>query len=129
MAICPGRFGGTIIVRASTGETLKSRGTLTLRNVGREVTAAANADGSVYTTHERRPIELDMSFEDSAGADWQSLMGHCTLNITVTEEDVGAMHTFTNAQISGRPEINRMTGEVTGLMIVCAQAEYARVSL
>ncbi|WP_438752062.1 phage tail tube protein [Pararhizobium sp. O133] len=107
-------FGGRITMRLSTGEAISLRGTLNMQTSGLSTEAVTNQDGSVDRTATVQPRRFEIAFADR-GLDHDALMKSPRFNVTFDEEFTGVTHYFTDAFVTGDPQTNRMTGEVTGL--------------
>lgn len=115
-------FGGEFRVKTSAGDIIALRGNLSINSSGRSVEAITQSDGSVDGVHTLTPVTAGVTFADR-GNDYKALMKG-RRNWTFIEEDTGVTHYFTNAFLSGTPEVNRMNGEVTGLTLNCASTDY-----
>ncbi len=118
-------FGGRITLRFSTGETFSLRGTLNLNPSGYSIEAVANQDGSVDRQATVQPRRFELNFADR-GLDYDALMRAGRFNVTFAEEFSGVTHYYTDAFLVGDPQINRQTGEVTG--ITGAAEKYSRTA-
>ncbi|MDQ0472816.1 phage tail tube protein [Labrys wisconsinensis] len=117
------KFGGEMRIRLSTGELIVTRGTVNVDPSNIKTEAAANDDGSVYRTIESKPYGAEVNFEDR-GLDLRALM-LADVDVTLTEENTGVQHLWTDGGFHGDPKINRRNGEVTGLSIF--SASYRRI--
>lgn len=109
-------FGGIITVRLSTGATLPLRGTLNINPARMSAEAQTNDDGSIDRVGTNEPATAEISFADR-GLDYDALMRSKRFNITFIEDFAGVTHYFTDAFMTGKPQLNRKTGEVTGLTV------------
>ncbi|MDK4712992.1 phage tail tube protein [Rhizobium sp. CNPSo 4039] len=109
-------YGGLITVRLSTGTTLSLRGTLNINPARMSAEAQTNDDGSVDRIGTNRPATAEINFADR-GIDYDALMRSSRFNVTFIETFSGVTHYFTEAFMAGDPQLNRKTGEVTGLTI------------
>ncbi|MBD8555554.1 phage tail tube protein [Rhizobium sp. CFBP 8762] len=107
-------YGGRITMRLSTGESFSLRGTLNLNTSGLSSEAVVNQDGSVDRTGTPQARRFEITFADR-GINLDKLMSAPRFNVTFDEEFTGVTHYFTSAFLTGDPQINRMTGEVSGL--------------
>jgi hypothetical protein len=62
------------------------------------------------------PAKAEISFADR-GLNLDKLMRSNRFNITIDEDSNEVTHYFTRAFLVGDPQINRVTGEVTGISI------------
>ena len=115
-------FGGKIIVTSSRGYKLSLRGTINVNPSQQSNEALTNQDGSVDRIITPAAPGAELTFRDEGG-DWQARLDGPRENLTIVEEKTGVTHLFTGAFWTGRPTINRVNGEVTGVQIV---ADYYR---
>jgi hypothetical protein len=115
-------FGGKITVTSSLGYKLSLRGTINVMTTAQSNEAITNQDASTDRIMTPVAPSAELSFRDDGG-DWQGRMGGQRENLTVVEEQTGVTHLFTGAFWTGRPSINRINGEVSGVQIV---ADYYR---
>jgi len=114
MSDCCQSFGGRITITMGN-ETLTARGEITLQISDREVEVEANQDGSDYATTKMVPVGGNCPFSETCSGSWNDRMKVCKINITVDEEDNVRQHLFTGTRLTGRPEYNVSTGEISGL--------------
>lgn len=110
-------FGGEIVFTAG-GTKIVVRGTVEVMPTNLEFEGAANQDGSVYRTANPVGYAANFTFEDMEADGWNDLYRRSPINVTVTETFTGKQHLFTEAAFTGRPTVNRKTGEVTGASII-----------
>ncbi|NTF87496.1 hypothetical protein G6L46_10205 [Agrobacterium rhizogenes] len=118
-------FGGRITFRLSTGDTFSLRGTLNINPSGYSIEAVANQDGSIDRQATIMPRRFELNFADR-DHDYDALMRGARFNVTFSEEFSGVTHYYTDAFLVGDPQINRQTGEVTG--ITGAAEKYSRTT-
>ena len=118
-------YGGQISVRLSTGEFFSLRGTMNLMTSGMSAEAITNQDASVDRTLTPKARTAEINFADK-GIDYDAVMQAERFNVTFDEDNTNVAHYFTNAFFTGDPQVNRITGEVTGMTI--ASAKYRRRS-
>ena len=111
------KFGGEMNFTVN-GKPIKIRGTFNVNPTNVENEGIANQDNSVSAVVKPVGFGAEVSFEDSDGLDWNALLRDGPYNFTVTEDYTGRIHMWTRAHFVGRPEINRLNGEVTGLTII-----------
>jgi hypothetical protein len=116
-------FGGKVAVRFSTGEVISLRATYNINPARVTVEPVTNQDGSVDRNSTNVPARAEISFADR-GLNLDKLMRSDRFNITIDEDNNGVTHYFTRAFLVGDPQINRVTGEVTGMSI--AAEAYSR---
>lgn len=110
-------FGGKITVTSSLGYKLSLRGTITVQPTAQSNEAITNQDGSTDRIMTPNAPMAELSFRDDGG-DWQGRITGARENLTIVEEQTGVTHLFTGAFWTGRPNINRINGEVSGVQIV-----------
>jgi hypothetical protein len=112
------QFGGEMQFRLSTGERLKMRGEFSVEASRYENSVVTNQDGSNSKNVALKPYRLSCTFEDKAAADYDALLREHGVNATVVEDYTSTRHLFTGGFFEGTPEVDRITGEVSGLMFV-----------
>ncbi len=117
-------FGGVFRVKTSTGEVLSLRGQMSIKSSGRSAEAMTNQDGSVDSSETLTPVVVSVTFKDATGKYRDLIRGR--RDWTFIEEDTGVTHYLTNAKVTGEPEENRHTGEISGLSVNCAYSDYTR---
>lgn len=117
-------FGGVFRVKTSTGEVLSLRGQMSIKSSGRSVEIITNQDGQINGSETLTPVAVSVTFVDPSGKYRDLLRGR--RDWTFIEEDTGVTHYLTNAKVSGEPEENRHTGEISGLSVNCAYSDYTR---
>lgn len=80
-----------------------------------EVEGIVNQDNSVSASHKPSGYGFEPTFEDAADVDWDAVMRNGPYNISCVEDHTGVVHTWTGAIFTGRPSVDRGTGEVTGI--------------
>ncbi|VFU07934.1 hypothetical protein [Methylocella tundrae] len=85
-----------------------------------EMDGGANQNGSIYRTMKPMGYIFEPTFEDTptgtaTALDWAAIMLGGPYNISLVEEQTGRLHTWTGAQFEGKPRVDHMTGEVTGI--------------
>jgi hypothetical protein len=107
-------FGGKIAVKLSTGSTLSLRGTLNMNPSRNSIDAVTNQDGSVDRTATPKPSTFEINFADR-GLNLDKLMRSDRFNVTFDEDFTNVTHYFTRCFLTGDPQVNRITGEVSGI--------------
>jgi hypothetical protein len=87
-----------------------------------EIDGGANQDGSIYRTVKPIGYMAEPTFEDTpAGVatnlDWRAIMRGGPYNLALVEDHTKRLHTWTEASFEGKPTVDHMTGEVTGIKI------------
>ena len=113
---------------------LRMRGKFDTEPTDSEFKELTNFDGSVDRTQEPMAPKAEVTFVDTddsdntnatpTSLDWNSIMKDGRRNITVVEESTGVIHTWTGALFVGRPKVDRLKGEVSGISIVCPRGKY-----
>lgn len=112
-------FGGEMQFNiSSTGQNIVVRGTVEIMPSNLNIDGAANQDGSVYRTATPTGYGANLTFEDMEADDWNALMRSSGFNMTLTETFTGAQHLWTDGGFTGRPSVNRITGEATGVSLI-----------
>ncbi len=109
-------FGGKMSLRLSTGELISLRGTFNVSPTRQEISSVTNQDNSIDRVSTPQASRIEIVAADG-GWDYERLMSGPRFNATVVEEFTGVVHYMTDGFFVGRPVINRMNGEVTGLAI------------
>lgn len=109
-------FGGKMSLRLSTGELISIRGTFNVSPTRQEISSVTNQDNSIDRVSTPQASRIEIVAADG-GWDYEALMNGPRFNGTVVEEFTGISHFMTNAFFVGRPVINRLNGEVSGLSI------------
>jgi hypothetical protein len=118
---CDNQFGGRVSFNIGGVQFTPSDADITIKPTGVEVDAQSNRDGSMATMVKIVPYEADVKFRNGSGIVWQNQMMLCSVDCTIQELDNNRLHIFTSARLTGRPDINLSTGEVTGVVIKSAQ--------
>ena len=80
-----------------------------------EIEGMANQDNSVSRTLKPTAYNFEVTFEDGRDVDWDAVMLGGPYNVTVVEDTTGTIHMWSGASFTGRPSVNRESGEVTGI--------------
>lgn len=110
-------FGGRMTVRLATGALISLRGTFEVMPARQSNESITNQDGSTDRVGTPTSPRANVTFKDG-DIDLDAIMRAARQNMTITEEFTGTAHYFLNAFFTGEPSVNRMNGEVTGLVIV-----------
>ena len=121
-ASCCYSSGGRVVVTLN-GKRYSIRSTVTVVPWNVERSAEANQDGSMFVTTKPMPYEADLTFSDACKMDIAELQT-CSLDVTIELVDVRRTYWFTQAIVVGRPSINTMTGEISGMKIMSPQMTY-----
>lgn len=108
------------------GRKYSGRGTATLMTAGVALENGANEDGSAYSTVKAQLCSLELTFDRGVGLKWDKALLLQSVAATFKEIDAKRTHLFTDAAWSGTPSINTESGEVSGLKIECAEANYSQ---
>lgn len=108
-------FGGVMQFKLSTGQIIKVRGTAKINPVNATFASVVNQDGSVSRTVTPAGYRFSFEFEDLIEGDWNALMLAKGFNATFTETHTGRIHMWTDAAFLGDPEVDRLTGAVSGV--------------
>jgi hypothetical protein len=111
------------------GAPLVLRAKVTIEPSDAEYDGMTNQDGSVSRTNKPKGYTFEVTFEDTddasasqaTGQDWNAIMKGAPYNITIPEDDTGVLHTYTACLLTGRPKIDRESGEVSGIAGLSAQ--------
>lgn len=112
-------FGGVMRLTDSLGAVLSLRGMLNISPNKSANEAVTNQDASVdrIMTPAHPQAEITVA---NKGADLVAFFDGPRRNVTIVEETTGRIHMFTNAFMVGRPSVNALNGEVTGITIAAA---------
>lgn len=94
-----------------------------------EIDGGANQSGSIYRTLKPTGYVIDVTFEDSDGVDVEAVILGGPYNCTLVEESTRHMFTWTGASFQGKPRVDRMTGEITGVTARVPAGGFRRVSI
>ena len=109
-------FGGRMSLRLSTGELISIRGTFSVSPTSAEISSVANQDNTVDRISTPMPRRIEFVAADG-GWDYEKLMNGPRFDTTIVEELTGVTHYMTGGFLSGRPVVNRLNGELSGLAI------------
>jgi hypothetical protein len=118
-------FGGTM--RFNLGGTpLTIRARFDLEPTDFSYTVEHNQSGSFARYVQPMGPAFDITFEDSndgvhpASVDWNGIMkGGPYNNVSVVGETMGVVWIFNGLQFMGRPKVDNLKGEVTGIQGQC----------
>lgn len=114
------KFGGEMTFTLSTGRRIVVRGAAEIMPTNINVEGGANQDGSVYRTAEPTGYGANLTFEDMSDDAWNEVYRADAFNLTLNETFTGVQHLWTGAGFTGRPSVNRINGEVSGVSILAA---------
>ena len=130
-------FGGFIRFTYDSN-TLRMRGKFDTEPTDSSFKEVTNQDGSVDRTQEPMAHKAKLTFVDTDDSDntnatptsvpWNDIMKGGRRNITIVEESTGIIHTYTRSLFVGRPEVDRLKGEVTGVEIVAPRGQYKQTT-
>lgn len=109
-------FGGKITLKGSTGYVISLRGTVNVMPAHQSNDAVTNQDGRADRIITPDAPAAEIVFADD-GLSYDTLLNADRHNITVIEEKTGVTHMFTSAFWTGKPNANRLNGEVSQLAI------------
>lgn len=123
---CDEIIGGEVYITAkfSSGQNqapMRFEGMGEIRLQPSRVTRASGAStgGTIWVTETARAPKILMSFINRCEHDPMLLfMQRCRVEITLVEKTRGFVHLMSDAHITGDPEKNLATGEITGIEIV-----------
>jgi hypothetical protein len=121
--------GGRITITMG-GVRYSPRGKAIIDPAGLEHQVVANHDGTVSRSTTTKPTTAELTFDRGTASNgtsrpkWDAAFMLEFYDVTIRENDVGVLHTFTNASLIGSPKIDTETGEVTGLSIACSPENY-----
>ena len=123
-------------IRINMGGTIYNpRGKATIDPAGVTNKRNENHDGTVSRSTASKAVSAEVTFDRgnvTSGTQrprWDSNFMNGFYDVVITETDVGVQHLFNGAFIEGEPKLDTETGEVAGLTIVCAQADYTQTSV
>ena len=105
------------------GAWMSTRGDFTIRG-GDELEVTSNNDGTLHSTIKPMPAEAELTFS-ADGFDLKGFMSPEEKTV-ILELANGDLYTFTDARVSGRPELNGANGEVSGVTINSANMKVIR---
>lgn len=111
-----------------SGSVFSGRGTAKIDTSGVSITNGSNMDSTLFTTIKPELIMLDLTIDRRDQATkWDSAMMLKPVNCTFSETDSGVQHILTKARWEGKPTLDTSTGEISGLKLCCAPANYQQV--
>lgn len=117
-------FGGIMRMTDSLGAVVSLRGTFTVSPNAVSAEALTNQDGSVDRVVTPTHPQAEITIADK-GVDLVALFEGPRRNVSIIEATNSRVHMFTAAFMVGRPAVNALTGEVTGITI--AAESYRKV--
>jgi hypothetical protein len=112
-------FGGIMRFRLADGSEIPVRGQFSSDLLDQEFDSVVNQNGSISRMATNTGFRAELAFEDGLGpADWKRLYAADNVSITMIEDTAAVQHIWTRANFVGKPVVDRMTGEVTGVSIV-----------
>lgn len=113
-------FGGKLRFTID-GRTLIPRGTVKVDESDIEVDSGTNQDGTVWFSMKPDAYGAQVTLEiDDASYSVSQLMRWRGTAVYV-EEDTGVTYTFARAGFTGKPEVDRANGEISGLTLRAAR--------
>lgn len=108
--------------RLPTGQNLGIRGSLTHNPVNFSREAVVNLDGSVDGTETPQGYRAGLSLagkdRDGNPVDLAMLMGLNKVTFTFIHDSERVVRTYSRAMLTGDPQVDDITGEVSGLTVV-----------
>jgi hypothetical protein len=117
MAVCDSQFGGRVTLQIGSLRVSPTEADIKLKTSSVSVEAKANQDGSPCYMVKPMLVSAEITFRRPPGVTWTKTMLLCSINATIVEEDNGRTHLFTGTRLTGDPEDNISSGEVTGLKV------------
>lgn len=112
-------FGGIVKFRLPTGQNLSVRGSLTYNPASLSAESVVNHDGSVDRTFTPMGFRFALSLKgkDTQGQaiDFGALMALDKVDFTFLHDTEQVDRTFTRASLTGDPQLDGLTGEVSGI--------------
>lgn len=87
-----------------------------------EIEGGANQDGSIYRTLKPVGYMAEPTFQDTQAGiatslDWNAIMRGGPYNLTLIEDHTKRLHTWSEAVFEGKPKVDHISGEVTGITL------------
>lgn len=112
-------FGGIIKFRLPNGSNLTVRGSVTHMPGRLSYEKVNNYDGSISRSVKPEGYEFGLSLENRAiggeRIDFDALMAQSGVTFTFLHDTEKVDRIFSGASLIGRPSVDDMTGEVTGI--------------
>lgn len=112
-------FGGLIKFRLPTGQNLSVRGSVTHNPFNMSAEAVVNHDMSTDRTFSPQGYRFALSLKskDSAGnpIDFAALFGFDKVDFTFLHDTERVDRTYSRASLIGDPQIDGLTGELSGI--------------
>lgn len=112
-------FGGIVKFRLPTGQNLSVRGSLTYNPAKQSAEAVVNHDGTVDRTFTPMGYRFGLSLKgkDTSGnpVDFDALLGLDKVDFTFLHDTEQVDRTFSRASLTGDPQLDGLTGEVSGI--------------
>ena len=118
-----GNKGGRFTIDIN-GQRYSGRGKATVIAAAATRENVANNDGTKSSMVKARLPSLELTFDRGVGLKWDEALMLQDLNVTFVETDAKRTHLFTDASFSGEPSLDTDSGEISGLKIECAGANY-----
>jgi hypothetical protein len=119
-----GQFGGRITFQFAGQNIPPCDGDIIIDPSLVEVDGMANQDGSAAYKQKPKLVSAKFKLRHTGNTDWNAIM-FMIGNLTITEQNNGRTHLFTNTRMVGKPDVNLSSGEVDGLS--CQGGTYTRV--
>jgi hypothetical protein len=104
------------------GNPLSVRAKFTSDPIDVEIEGGANQDGSLFRTVKPVGFMAEPTFQDTAtniatALDWRAIMRGGPYKLVLVEDHTRRLHIWMDASFEGKPSVDHMTGEVTGIKI------------
>ena len=123
-------------IRINMGGTVYSpRGKATIDGAGLDNKRNENHDGTVSRSTMSKACSAEITLDrgnvvtGTQRPKWDATFMQGFYDVSITELDVGVQHLFNNAFIEGTPKLDTESGEIAGLTIVCAGADYTQTTV
>ncbi len=107
--------GGRLSITVD-GKVLSARASGKIKPSTVEIEADANQDSTGYGTVKPVLAEFDFSFDRGESIVWDKSFMLRRPNVTFVEDDAGITHLGTRCYVTGAPEIDSASGEVSGIV-------------
>lgn len=107
-----------------SGRRISLRGEPKIKNLGGKLDASANLDSTMSREFTPDLVRFEVTFErPQKSLTREDLLGFHDL--VLTETHAGRVHYFLDATLVGEMDDSVKTGEISGLSIACAPADYS----
>ena len=125
-------FGGVMRLTIN-GQKIKIRGKFSIKPTNFSYAIENNQDGTKdrIATPDGPMAEVDFVDSQDGSAvsqPWDALMSLNGAAITILEDTNGVIHQFSPARFTGKPDIDRFKGQVTGIQIHADNGGYTQLT-